>query len=129
METINVIIERGNDGRYSAVPQHKYSIGFFGSGKTVEEALEDLRNSHAEAKQLLPELPDFEYNTQYDVASFLQLFGKKLNLAGLQTITGINRKQLNHYVTGHSKPSPATIRKIENGIKNFRDELNRVAFM
>ena len=63
------------------------------------------------------------------VASFLQLFGRKLNLAGLQAITGINRKQLNHYVTGHSKPSPATVRKIEQGIKSFQEELSRVAFV
>lgn len=129
MEKIDVIIERGNDGIFTAVPQHEYEIGFFGSGKTVKEAMNDLYNSHVEAKELLPELPDFEYNTLYDVASFLQLFGKKINLAGLQTITGINRKQLNHYVTGHSKPSPATVRKIEKGIKEFQKELSRVAFV
>jgi predicted transcriptional regulator len=52
-----------------------------------------------------------------------------MSLAGLQTITGINRKQLSHYVTGHSKPSPATVRKIEQGIKAFAEELSRVAFL
>jgi len=129
MKTINVIIERGDDGLFTAIPQHEYGIGFFGLGRTVEEAIADLRNSHAEAKELLPELPDFEYDIKYDVASFLQLFGKKMSLAGLQTITGINRKQLNHYVTGHSKPSPATVRKIEKGLKSFREELSRVAFV
>lgn len=67
-----------------------------------------------------PELPDY---------CILQLFGQKLILLGLQVITGINRKQLRHYVTGHSKASPATVRKIEQGIKNFREELNRVVFI
>lgn len=126
---IDIIVERGNDGIYTAIPQHEYKIGFFGSGETVEEALEDLKNSHAEAKEMLNELPDFEYNILYDVASFLQLFGQKLSLSGLQVITGINRKQLSHYVTGHSKPSPATVRKIEQGIKKFREELSRVVFI
>lgn len=129
MEKINVIIERGTDGIYTAVPQHEYGVGFFGSGKTVEEAIQDLQNSHAEAKEILPELPDFEYEVKYDVASFLQLFGKKMSLTGLQTITGINRKQLSHYVTGHSKPSAATIKKIESGINQFREELSRVTFV
>jgi len=129
MKKIDVIIERGKDGLFTAIPQHEYSVGFFGSGKTVEEAIADLRNSHAEAKEMLSELPDFEYNILYDIASFLQLFGKKMSLAGLQTITGINRKQLSHYVTGHSKPSPATVRKIEQGIKAFTEELSRVAFV
>lgn len=129
METINVIIERSKDGLFTAVPQHHYPVGFFGSGNTVEEAMDDLRQSQAEAKQMYPVLPDFEYQLHYDVASFLQLFGRKLNLAGLQAITGINRKQLNHYVTGHSKPSPATVRKIEQGIKSFQQELSRVAFV
>jgi len=129
MEIINVIIERSKEGRYTAVPQHNYPVGFFGSGLTVEEAISDLRLSQAEASEILPELPEFEYQLYYDVASFLQLFGRKLNLAGLQAITGINRKQLNHYVTGHSKPSPATVKKIEEGIKSFQQELSRVAFV
>ncbi len=77
MKKIDVIIERGKDGLFTAIPQHEYSVGFFGSGKTVEEAIADLRNSHAEAKEMLSELPDFEYNILYDIASFLQLFGKK----------------------------------------------------
>jgi len=129
MESINVIIERSKEGYFTAVPQHSYPVGFFGSGYTVEEAMNDLRKSQAEAKEILHELPDFEYQLHYDVASFLHLFGRKLNLAGLQAITGIHRKQLNHYVTGHSKPSPATVKKIEQGIKSFQEELSRVVFV
>jgi len=129
METINVIIERSKEGLFTAVPQHDYPVGFFGSGNTVEDAMADLRQSHSEAKQMYNELPEFDYQLHYDVASFLQLFGRKLNLAGLQAITGINRKQLNHYVTGHSKPSAATVKKIEQGVKSFQQELSRVAFV
>lgn len=129
METINVIIERSKEGLFTAVPQHDYPVGFFGSGNTVDDAMADLRQSYSEAKQMYNELPEFDYQLHYDVASFLQLFGRKLNLAGLQAITGINRKQLNHYVTGHSKPSAATVKKIEQGVKSFQQELSRVAFV
>ena len=49
MKTI-VIIEMNNDGSYTAVPQHDFEIGFFGEGKTVEEAIADLDNSFGEAR-------------------------------------------------------------------------------
>ena len=74
-------------------------------GKTVEEALSDLDNSYNEAKELTPQLPEMNWDLRFDTASFLQYYNDKLSLAGLQVITGINRKQLSHYVTGHSKPS------------------------
>ena len=63
MENITVIIERNNDGTFTAVPQHKHKIGFIGMGKTVEETMTDLQNSYNEAKEMLPSLPEmiFEY--------------------------------------------------------------------
>ena len=94
MENITVIIERNNDGSYTAVPQHKHKIGFIGMGKTVEEAMDDLKNSYAEAKEMLPSLPEMEFAYKFDTASFLQYISGRLNLADLQTITGVNRHQL-----------------------------------
>lgn len=126
MEKVTVIIEMNNDGSYTAVPQHRYGIGFFGLGDTVEEAIADLNNSHCEAKASLPDLPEMEWVLRFDTASFLQFYGDRLSLAGLQTITGINRKQLSHYMTGHSRPSPATVQKIQTGIRNFSKQLSRI---
>lgn len=129
MEKVIVIIEMNKDGSYSAVPQHNYGIGFFGMGASVEEAIRDLENSHREAKAELPELPDMEWDLRFDTASFLQFYSDRLSLAGLQTITGINRKQLSHYVTGHSRPSAATVRKIQQGINSFSEQLSRVCLI
>ena len=126
MEKTTVIIEMGNDGIYTAVPQHNHKIGFFGEGSTVEEAIADLENSFLEARQYMPELPEMEWELRFDTASFLQYYNNKLSLAGLQTITGINRKQLSHYVTGHSKPSPSTVQKIQAGITRFSKQLSEV---
>ena len=117
------------DGSYTAVPQHDHGIGFFGMGATVEEAIRDLENSHREAKAELPELPEMEWDLRFDTASFLQFYSDRLSLAGLQTITGINRKQLSHYVTGHSRPSAATVQKIQRGINNFSEQLSRVCLI
>lgn len=119
----------GSDGTYTAVPQHKYKIGFFGEGSTVAEAIADLENSLREACQYMPELPEMEWVLRFDTASFLQYYNGKLTLAGLQTITGVNRKQLSHYVTGHSKPSPSTVRKIQAGITRFSEQLGQVCLI
>ena len=129
MEKVTVIIEMNDDGSYTAVPQHNYKIGFFGEGNTVDEAIIDLNNSLAEAKEELPELPEMEWDLKFDTASFLQFYGDRLSLAGLQAITGINRKQLSHYVTGHSRPSAATVQKIQAGITNFSQQLGRVCLI
>ena len=129
MERVTVIIELNADGIYTAVPQHNYKVGFFGEGKTVDEAIIDLNNSLQEAKECLPELPDMEWELKFDTASFLQFYGDRMSLAGLQTITGINRKQLSHYVTGHSRPSAATVQKIQEGIRKFSQQLGRVCLI
>lgn len=122
-----VIIERNDNGNYQAVPQMDANISFFGMGKTVAEAMSDLQNSYKEAMTMEPTLPkDIEFECEYDTASFLQLFKGKMNLADLQTITGISRKQLNHYVTGYRKPSAKTVQRIQAGIRRFADELSRV---
>lgn len=129
MENITVIIERNNDGTFTAVPQHKHKIGFIGMGKTVEETMSDLQNSYNEAKEMLPSLPEMTFEYKFDTASFLQYINGKLNLADLQTITGINRHQLSHYATGKSRPSVKTVRKIQEGIIRFSEELHRVCLV
>ena len=129
MENITVIIERNDDGTFTAVPQHKHKIGFIGMGKTVEETMSDLQNSYNEAKEMLPSLPEMTFEYKFDTASFLQYINGKLNLADLQTITGINRHQLSHYATGKSRPSIKTVRKIQEGIIRFSEELHRVCLV
>lgn len=125
-----VIIERNENGNYQAVPQLDANIGFFGMGKTVAEAMDDLRNSYKEALSMEPTLPsDVEFECEYDTASFLQMFKGRMNLADLQTITGISRKQLNHYVTGYRKPSPKTVQRIQAGIRQYAADLSRVVLI
>lgn len=126
---VTVIIEMNNDGSYTAVPQHDFEIGFFGESKSVDEAIADLDNSLAEARRHLPGLPEMVWDLRFDTASFLQYFSDRLSLAGLQAINGINRKQLSHYVTGHSRPSAATVKKIQQGIDNFSEQLSRVSLI
>lgn len=129
MKTIKVIIERNDNGNFQAVPQMNESIAFFGMGKTVAEAMVDLNNSYLEAKSLETSLPDMKFEFEYDTASFLQMFKGRMNLADLQSITGINRKQLNHYVTGYRKPSQKTVQRIQEGIRKYADELRSITLV
>ncbi|MBR6131164.1 MAG: helix-turn-helix transcriptional regulator [Bacteroidales bacterium] len=129
MEKITVIIERNNDGSFTAIPQHKHKIGFIGTGNTIDAVKRDLADSYSEAKELMPSLPEMEFEYKFDTASFLQYINGKLSLADLQTITGINRHQLSHYATGKSRPSPKTVQRIQNGILKFSEELRRVCLV
>ena len=128
MEKINVIIKREENGMFLAEPQHSYPVGLHGYGKTVDEALADLRSVCVEAKEFCPELPDFEFNVLYEVSSFLQEYATWFSLAGLERLTGIHQKQLGHYLNGNKRPREATARRIESAITQFRQRFDNVQF-
>lgn len=132
----NITISRGKDGRYQANMDFYEDLpfGLYGEGDTVEETIADFNVSLDEMKSIFsdegkafPE--DIEFNFVYDVASFLEYYSEKLSLAGLGRLTGINRKQLSHYLTGHRKPSQKTVKKIEGSLRSFGEELSKVNFI
>ena len=43
---VKVIIERNDNGNYQAVPQLDENIAFFGMGKTVADALDEIGRAH-----------------------------------------------------------------------------------
>ena len=108
---IDVIIEWQSGNVYAAIPQHDYKVGFFGTGHTVEEAMADLQHSYEEAKVECPELPEFEYNLKCDLRTFLKLNEGVVSLSGMQKITGINQRQLGHYLNGYRKPKKETTQR------------------
>ncbi|EXZ98290.1 helix-turn-helix transcriptional regulator [Bacteroides fragilis] len=127
-------IERGIDGTYSIyIESDNVPFGAIGDGKTVTEAIADFNNSIEEMKAYYAEegkkFPDIEFEFKYDVPSFLQYYAYAFTLAGLERITGVNQKQLGHYINGVRKPSDATIRKIEDRIHAFGKEIASVSFV
>lgn len=128
---VTAVIERSIEGFYSIYTKEETGkFGLFGYGDTPEEAKKDFYDSIEEMKEEPGSeiLNDIEVSFVYDVASFLQEYRKKLSLAGLQLITGINQKQLNHYLTGHRNPSEKTVKKIEEGVHAFAEALKEVEF-
>lgn len=133
---IEVVITRAKKERYEAnlVDPQKLDFGLFGEGCSVKETIEDfftcLEDMKAAQLELGKTFPNnIQFKFVYDTPSFLEYYSEKLSLAGLGHITGINRKQLSHYLTGHSRPSERTIRKIEKSLREFGKELSQVNFV
>lgn len=127
-------IERGVDGTYDVTMEYLKDVpfGLLGQGKTVAEAIADFKNSYNEIRAILTakgeECPVLEFDFKYDTASFLQFYAYAFTLAGLERITGVNQKQLGHYINGVRNPSEKTVRKIEDRIHSFGQEISAVRF-
>jgi len=130
-----VIIERGTDGTYDVNMEYIQNIpfGLLGQGKTVSEAIKDFYNSYSEMKAMYKaenkECPALEFEFKYDMPSFLQYYAYAFSLAGLERITGVNQHQLSHYINGVKKPREKTVRKIEDSIHCFGNEISSVCFV
>jgi len=130
-----VIIERGADGTFDANMEFIKSVpfGLFGQGKTVSETIADFYNSYGEIQAIYKaegkECPALEFEFKYDTPSFLQYYAFAFTLAGLERITGVNQKQLGHYISGVRNPSEKTVRKIEERIHSFGKEISLVNFV
>ena len=137
MKPINVkaTIERGDNGTYDVTMEYLSQIpfGLLGQGKTVDEAIEDFYNSYSEMKSFLIEkgevYPPLIFHFVYDIPSFLKRYAYAFSLAGLGRITGINERQLSHYINGIRKPSLKTTLKIEQKLKEFAGEIAMLQFI
>jgi len=132
---VQVIIERGSDGSFDANMEFIKNVpfGLLGQGKTVSDAIEDFYNSYDEIQAMYKsegkECPKLEFEFIYDMPSFLQYYAYAFSLAGLERITGVNQRQLSHYINGVKKPREKTVRKIENHIHLFGKEISSVIFV
>ncbi|MBQ2599300.1 MAG: type II toxin-antitoxin system HicB family antitoxin [Bacteroidales bacterium] len=130
---ITALIERGEDGKYSIFIEDKdFPYGIIGTGATVQTAMEDFEEGLQEMKEYVEStgssFPEISISFKYDIPSFLQEYAYAFSLAGLERITGVNQKQLGHYISGYRKPSPRTAKKIESKIHAFARELTAVRF-
>ena len=131
---ITALIEKGLDGNYSVfIAEKSYPYGIIGTGNTVKEAMDDFMAGYQEMKEYVEStgatFVEAEITFKYDVPSFLQEYAYAFSLAGLERITGVNQKQLGHYISGFRKPSEKTIRKIEAGLHDFSRQLASVQFI
>lgn len=133
MNKVKAFIERGNDGSYSVyvdLENNALNYGIFGEGDTVKEAIDDFNSAYEAMKEFHEEegkhFVEANFDIQYDVASFLNYYSGRLSLAGLGRITGINQRQLSHYVNGKYRPSKRTVQKINTSLHSFANDLQQV---
>ncbi|MDR2585887.1 MAG: DNA-binding protein [Prevotellaceae bacterium] len=131
---VRVIVERGKDNKFSAfMDYYDLEFGLAGFGNTAKEAIQDFYESYDEEKEMCQRegksIPELEFEIQYDMSSFLDYFSGVLSKSGLETITGINQKQLWHYSSGLRKPRPSTVVHIQNSLHAFADSIKQVHFM
>lgn len=127
METIKVIIERSAD-HFSAYAEN--CMGIYGGGDTAEEAkvnaLEGLKLFLETCPpEKLPDILKGEYEVifKYDIRSLLNYYNRYFSNVALESLTGINQKQLFHYASGLKKPRESQRKKIEEAFHKLGKEL------
>jgi predicted RNase H-like HicB family nuclease len=133
MEKVQVVIgwEGGNFSAYAPILD-----GCAATGQTPEEIKQEIKEAirwHIETSiedgESVPNVfkGDYELTFKFDAQSLLRYYKNVFGNKGIESITGINQKQLNHYATGHRAPSEKTIKKIEDGVHNFAKELLEIS--
>jgi len=93
--------------------------------KEVKESIDFYVECAKADGEVYPSILDSDYEIIYkfDVRSLLEYYRGIFSFSALQTITGINQKQLAHYASGISKPRPQQARKIADGLHSLATEL------
>jgi predicted RNase H-like HicB family nuclease len=131
MRTITVNIDwENNYGAYS-----EEVSGCVATNKTLEgvkqayfEAFElHLQGLRADGNEI-PAAMQGKYRLDYvlNVRALLHYFEGVLTRSALSRVTGINERQLGHYITGHRKPRPEQRKKIVEGLHRIGKEINSV---
>ncbi|MBC2838881.1 type II toxin-antitoxin system HicB family antitoxin [Robiginitalea sp. SC105] len=125
METIRIIIEKTKDG-YSAYADNVE--GIYAMGDSVAEVKQSVKDSIETIMEFGDDIPDVlkgDYTILYkfDMESLLNYFRGIIGFAGLEALTGIHQKQLQHYSSGLHKPREKTKEKIEHSLHRFGEDL------
>lgn len=96
--------------------------------KEVVEGLEFHLNGLIEDNDPIPELLKEEYQLEYkwDVESLFYYYNGIFTKSAMEKLTGINQRQLGHYATGHSRPRPQQIEKIQKALRRLGSELMEI---
>ena len=98
--------------------------GVSAAGATIKEVKQSILDC-IEIQKELGNIEDKEYNFiyKYDTKSFLRYSSNIFTMSALERITGINQKQLHHYIMGKREPRETTKLKIENALHELGEEL------
>jgi len=129
---ILVTIERAKDGSYWCQTEKAILGGYLtATGKTVQEAKEDLAECLAEAKENLEAegkvFPDVEFTYKYDLQSFFNYFSF-LNITDIAKRSGVNPSLMRQYASGVKNAGERTYKRLSNCVQSIGRELETASF-
>ena len=132
MKTLKIVIEKSSDS-FGAYAQDVN--GIYGAGDTLAEVKQSINDAIDNIKTFdekdIPEIlnEDIELVFVFETQSFLEYYDSIFTRAALSRLTGINEKQLGHYMQGLHKPRKDKAEKIEKALHNLCEELLSVALV
>ena len=133
MKILRVEIYKAGNGVSAHLPELN---GFVIASSSVVELKKKLRESvqfHIEG--LYPEERtlwmngDFDFEFVFcDIPSLVSGYGDSISQSSLARIAGINESQMRQYVSGIKKASPKILKRVEEGIHKYADDLKKVHF-
>lgn len=110
--------------------------GCFAVGDSIDEIEKNISIAvpfHIEGQResggIVPDVfnDEYEFIFKLSAEALLNAYSNIFTKAALSRITGINERQLWHYAAGVSKPRPAQLKRIEDGIHKIGRQLIAVS--
>lgn len=137
MRKIKVMVEWA-DNNFSA-GTGKINGAVIATGKTLEETEKSFTEAFSfyikgsmEDGDSLPEFimeNDYELIFKLGASAMLHMAGGLISRSAISKATGINEKQLSHYLTGHRVAREEQNKKIADGIIRISEQINRLSHM
>lgn len=133
MGKVKIIV--GWDGNYSAVPANDVIVCIV-TGKSLEEVkhnMEESLRTHLDwMREDGDDLPsefvgEWELEFELNGRALVHYAEGLVDRGALARLSGINRIQLGHYLTGRSTPRPQQVERIKKGIKAIAAQLSALS--
>lgn len=124
---ILAIVERGRGkGNFSCFSTEEIAKCLpVGYGKTAREAMEDIKKSVEEFKEMKAEegeeFPEVEFSYRFDVGAFFDFY--PIDVTAFARYAGINASVLRQYATALRQPKQDALNKIHEGINRLSKDL------
>ncbi len=131
MEKIKIFISWSGDNYAAGTGEINGMV--MATNKTLEGVKESFRgafefhveSSLADGDELPADIIEGNYALDFElkVSALLHKLDGIVTRAALARVTGIDQRQLGHYLQGHREPRPKTYKKIKQGIQQLGREL------
>ncbi|HRN46716.1 MAG TPA: hypothetical protein PK110_02535 [Niabella sp.] len=135
MKKIKVLVEWSGDNFSAGTGEINGMV--FATGKSLDDVKEKfteafkfhIEGSLSDGDKLPAYIVNGKYKFEYELqaSAMLHLADGLITRSALSRVTGINEKQLSHYLTGHRKARLKQNEKIALGIKTINKQINHIA--